>query len=167
MLKKFNSLKINKFDDCDKWINEMQMLRIRLKDTHNKTYDEDDLLTTLYKNLPEGHIYSSLKVSFMRQLTSTNDKLTLDGFRIQLRMFMRDNLNQSKAETAFYSNKNLVCGGCGKYGHKIENFRSQKRVNSIKCIKCGKQDTMNKTVVEIKDVKMWKTGHDLINFGEI
>ena len=74
----------------------------------------------------------------MRQLTSTNDKLTLDGFRIQLRMFMRDNLNQPKAETSLYSNKNLVCGGCGKYGHIRENVRIQKSVNSIKCIKCGK-----------------------------
>ena len=154
MMQKFNSLKLNQFDDCDKWINEMERLRSRLKDTHNKTYDEDDLLTTLYKNLPDGHIYSSLKVSFMRQLTSKNDKLTLYGFRIQLRMFMRDNLNQPKAETELYSNKNLVCGGCGKYGHTRENLRSQKRVNSIKCIKCGKQETMNQTVGEIKDVKI-------------
>ena len=138
MMQKFNSPKINQFDDCYKWINEMERLRSRLKDTHNKICDEDDLLTTLYKNLPDGHIYSSLKVSFMRQLTSTNDKLTLDGFRIQLRMFMKDNLNQPKAETSLYSNKNLVCGGCGKYGHVRENFRSQKSGNSNRCNRCGK-----------------------------
>ena len=96
MIQKFNSLNINQFDDCDKWINEMEKFRSRLKDTHNKTYDEDDLLTTLYKNLPEGHIYSSLKVSFMRQLTSTNDKLTLYGLMIKLIIFMRDNINKPK-----------------------------------------------------------------------
>lgn len=74
----------------------MERLRRSLKDTYKNIYDEDDLLTTLYKNLHDGHIYSSLKVSFMRQLTITNYKLTLDGFRIQLRMFMKDNLNQKR-----------------------------------------------------------------------
>ena len=51
---------------------------------------------------------------------------------------MKDNLNQPKEETSLYSNKNLVCGGCGKYGHVRENFRIQKRGNSNRCNRCGK-----------------------------
>ena len=112
MIQKFNSLKLNNFEDGEKWINEMERLRTKLKEVHKKDYDEDDLLTTLYKNLPENHLYSSLKVYFMRQLTSSVDKLTLDGFRIQLRMFMRENKSRSKSETAFYNNKISICGNC-------------------------------------------------------
>lgn len=33
----------------------------------------------------------------------------------------------------------MVCGGCGKYGHVRENFRSHKSGNSNKWNRCGKK----------------------------
>ena len=90
LMKNFGNLKLEDYSTPDNWINEMVILQEILKNTFNKHYDEEDMLTSMFKNVPDNKAYSSLKLNFIKQMTSKIDTLDLDSFRLQLRMFQKE-----------------------------------------------------------------------------
>ena len=141
---KLDQLKLSDYETSDEWFNESNRLRNQLKDDFNKIYDDEYILYILYKNLPDGVSYENIKVNYMRQMTSTVDKLTLNGFRDQLRLFMR---NMNKVETPDQELiTNSKCGNCGKFGHSREECKgtnksaeASNKKNLVECDLCGKK----------------------------
>ena len=91
LVHKYDNLKLTDFQDCDKWISQMNNLRQILKINHNRTYDDDKFIYNFYTNLPEGLTYAVLNPTLNFQITDPTYPLTLQRFRDQLRNFIRDN----------------------------------------------------------------------------
>ena len=99
LIQKLDNLKLEELPDCERWMTKLETIRRTLNVSFNKQMSDEDLIMTMYKNLPNRG-FEVLKVNFMRQLTSTVDPLTMEGFQVKLRAFMRDKKNSKVEATA-------------------------------------------------------------------
>ena len=115
----------------------LETLRNKLNNDYNMVIDDDDLMIHIIEFLPSGG-YESLKTSFIRQVASVVDPLTIENMKIQLKANTRfKNSDEYKTETnedkELYSKFRGQCETCGLNGHS-----SRTCFKNMKCSKCGK-----------------------------
>ena len=166
--------------DPDEWINDLEILRSRIKDCGHKI-DDDDLVIHILNNLPEK--YDNL-VENLEAKMSVSSPLTLEELRVSLSLkFTKWKVRAEKngetgfdegsdddedeEETALMANGGFKkpfkgrCHSCGKFGHKsVECPNKNKRDNggnggdkgrfNGKCFYCGKWGHMKQDCNKLK-----------------
>ena len=108
-------------EEASKWFGEMDEIVQKLLIDYKITVDEDEQLALLMKGLPTTH--KDLKLSFLRQMDSDLDALTVDKFKKQVRL--HEEYCEGLDVTKEMSNMALcspsafatVCLKCGKPNH--------------------------------------------------
>ncbi len=125
----FCNLKLQRGQDPDEWLLQLDLLRIHLEDMGSKMTDEDYIAHVLNNLTPD---YSELITS----LEGTLEQLKIDTLKERVLSFYRRKYAGSREE---YGTKALLhifkgrCNNCGEYGYKGENCHQKKSSGVKKC----------------------------------
>ena len=173
--------------DPDTWINNLEILRARIKGCGHKIEDED-LIIHIFNNLPEK--YDNLVENLEAKMNGTN-ALTLEELResLSLKHTKWKVQAEKEGETGFEEDSDdedereetaLVAGGfkkpfkgrcnlCGRFGHKAvdcsikdnKNGENKGRFNG-KCFYCGKWGHMKQDCRKLKADRAGKTSNVMV-----
>lgn len=76
--------KLGPMETPEEWIGRFEVIQRKLETIYGVTYDDEDVLTMLMKGLSGK--YKDLRISFLKQLDSKVEKLTVESFKTQVKL---------------------------------------------------------------------------------